>query len=117
MATIAVLLTQPPYGQQCAADGIEFALASTNYGHECRVIFCGEGVYQLLSQQSPSQQKNHLKQANVLPFYDIDDIYVCKQSMNTLGISQEQLGVSDIQVLSADAMQQLINHCNHTVTF
>ncbi|MDC8831129.1 DsrE family protein [Alteromonas gilva] len=117
MATIAVLLTQPPYGQQRSADGIEFALASTNYGHECHVIFCAEGVYQLLNNQAPAQQKNHLKQTNVLPFYDIDPIYVCERSMASLRIAPEDLGVNDVEVLSADAMHTLISRCDHTVTF
>ncbi|NVK57957.1 MAG: DsrE family protein [Alteromonadaceae bacterium] len=117
MATITVLLTQAPYGQQRAADGIEFALASTNYGYECRVIFAGEGVYQLLASQAPAQQKNHLKQVNVMPFYDIDDIYVCERSMLSLGITAQELGVSDAKVIPAEVIHTLLCSSDHTVTF
>ncbi len=117
MATITVLLTQPPYGQQRASDGVEFALASTNYGHECSVIFCGEGIYQLLANQAPTQQKNYLKQAKVMPFYDIDAIYVCEHSLASLGVSADELGVNDIEVLSGAAMHELISSSDHTVTF
>ena len=119
MATLTVLLTQPPYASQQASDGIEFALASTNYGHECNVVFSGKGILQLLANQQPVERKNQLKQARVLPFYDIEPVYVCQASLAALNLSVTDLGIDedDITLLDAPALHQLLAHSEHTVTF
>lgn len=119
MATIAVLLTHAPYSGQQAAEGLEFALASTNYGHECLVIFCGKGVLQLLANQQPKQLKNSLKQTKALPFYDIEPVYVCEASLTALQLKPEDLGLDhdDIQFLSPGALNKLLSQADHTVTF
>ena len=119
MATITVLLTQAPYASQQAADGIEFALASTNYGHECQVVFSGKGILQLLANQQPALRKNQLKQARVLPFYDIEPVYVCQASLTALELTVADLGIDedDLELLDASALHQLLTQSDHTVTF
>lgn len=119
MATISVLLTQPPYSTQLATDGLEFALASTNYGHQCKVIFSGKGVLQLLGSQAPTAQKSQLKQIKVLPFYDIEPVYVCQASLAALQLSVNDLGINaeDMELLTPTALREVLGSADHTVTF
>lgn len=116
MANITVIFTQPPYGAQAVSDGLEFALASTNYGHECAVLFSGLGVYQLLANQAPTQQKNHAKQLKVMPLYDIESVFVCATSLSDLGLTVDDLAVEAIPV-SSQEIRKLLADCDHTVTF
>ncbi|GGF57961.1 DsrE family protein [Alteromonas lipolytica] len=119
MATITVILTQPPYSTKAAAEGLEFALASTNYGLECQVVFSGAGVFQLLANQQPEGLKNQLKQAKVLPFYDIEPVYVCQASLTAHALTIDDLGIEseDIQLLSPIELHELLSQADHTVTF
>lgn len=116
MAKIVVLLMHPPYGSLKAQEGLEFALASTNYGHECRVIFCGDGLYQLIGPQSPHKQKNHLKQLNLLPLYDIDTLYVCEASMAVLALSANDFN-EKAKLVSPESIRQILTDSDFTVTF
>lgn len=116
MASLIVIFTQPPYGNQSVTDGLEFVLASTNYGHDTAVLFTGMSVYQLLKNQQVSDQKNHLKQLNVLPFYDVESIYVCQNSLEQLGYSVEELALC-AEPLNAIQVQELLTNSDHTVTF
>ena len=116
MASLTVIFTQPPYGNQSVTDGLEFALASTNYGHETAVLFTGMGIYQLMKNQQVSEQKNHLKQLKVLPFYDVESIYVCQNSLNQQALSVDDLAL-EAEALTSEQVQQLLANCDHTVTF
>ena len=116
MATLAVILTQPPYGNLSASEGIEFALASTNYGHECSVFFVGKGVLQLMSNQQPSEQKNHAKQLKVMPLYDIGHCYACAVSLLKHNVSVDSAPV-DIQPLTPEELSSTLANFDHTVTF
>lgn len=116
MATIAVILTNPPYGNTNASEGVEFALASTNYGHECSVFFVGTGVLQLMSNQQPATQKHHAKQLKVMPFYDIEDCYACAASLLKHNISVDTVPI-DIHPLTPDELRATLATFDHTVTF
>ena len=119
MATIAVILTKPPYSGNIATEGVEFALASTNYGHECFVVFTGKGLLQLLSQQQPKRLKSQLKQIKVMPFYDIEPVYICEASMQALNLTLSDFGLDedDVELLSSSALHSLLTNADHTVTF
>ena len=62
MAHLLIRFTTAPYSVSQASDGLDFAMAATNYGHEVSILFEGDGIYQL-TEQAPQQQgvKNHFK--------------------------------------------------------
>ncbi len=82
MKRITVILTTPPYGESHSHDGLDFAVAGTNFGHHIAVLFEGDGVWQLKANQQPPKGIKHvLKRITALPFFDIEDLFVCEQSM------------------------------------
>ena len=58
MATMLIRFTQTPYGNQISQDGLDFVLAATNYGHDVKVLFEGDGVLQLVKTDSLKGLKN-----------------------------------------------------------
>ena len=55
MAHLLIRFTQSPFSNAKSQDGLDFALAATNYGHEVKVLFENEGVLQLVNTYSPTQ--------------------------------------------------------------
>lgn len=117
MANILIRLTTPPYGSSDAADGLDFAIGATNYGHQIVLLFEGNGVWQLIN-QSPQTKgvKNHSKRLKSLTFFDIDACYYCEEDRLTLGIDKEKLNGVATQA-DKDHIFTLINNSDHVVTF
>lgn len=125
MAKILVRFTQPPYANSESANGLDFALAATNYGHEVMVLFENKGVLQLLQSSSLKSVKNHSKRLAALPFFDIEECYVCAPSFKdvthsfALGHSQFDSLIQDLeaQMVETDKKLALIERADHVVTF
>ncbi|MCU7554092.1 DsrE family protein [Alteromonas sp. ASW11-19] len=117
MATITVRMTTPPYQGISAQDGLDFAMAATNYGHEVQILFEGEGVAQLAGQLTPpTGMKSHTKRLKALPFFDIEELYYCTQSAQARLTDGQSLAVA-AEPLSADGVKELMNSSDHIVTF
>lgn len=84
MKRVLVILSTPPYGTSDAHDGLDFAVAGTNFGHDIAVLFDGDGVWQLSPDQAPPKGTKHvLKRITALPFYDVEEMYACEQSLSS----------------------------------
>ncbi|RDV23924.1 sulfurtransferase complex subunit TusC [Alteromonas aestuariivivens] len=117
MADLLIRMQHTPYGGSKATDGLDFAIAATNYGHQVKLIFEGDGVYQLLKEQAPPTGiKNHLKRLKSLVFYDIEELYVCKPSLQSRNLGLEDLGV-EAQVIASQSLLELVSQADHVVTF
>jgi tRNA 2-thiouridine synthesizing protein C len=82
-ATIAILNKSAPYGVVNGQESLDMALAMSNFGQDVSLFFIEDGVLQLIKQQTSDkiQHKAYHKTFAALPFYDIDNIYVCQQSL------------------------------------
>jgi tRNA 2-thiouridine synthesizing protein C len=76
-------------------ESLDMALAMSNFGQEVSLFFIEDGVLQLIKQQTPDkiQHKAYHKTFGALTFYDIDNIYVCQQSM-----LERKLTVTDLSI-------------------
>ena len=117
MAKLLIRMTSPPYGSSNAADGLDFALAATNYGHEVVMLFEGNGIYVLLPQQ-PVQAgvKNLSKQLKSLPFFDIEECFYSAVDAQYCNVDSDALQTS-AEAITDEAINTLINDCDHVVTF
>ena len=52
MAQLLIRFTQSPFSNAKSQDGLDFALAATNYGHDVKVLFESQGVLQLVKAAS-----------------------------------------------------------------
>ena len=121
MAKLLIRLTSAPYGTSDASDGLDFALAATNYGHEVVIIFEGNGLYQLLPQKKVNGVKDQSKRLKSLPFFDIEECYYAQSDIERQGMGAQSYSldiVSDLAEPLDDAgIIMLIEQADHVVTF
>lgn len=122
MALILIRLTQPPYSNALTQDGVDFALAATNYGHEVKVLFEDLALLQLVKTASVKGLKNNSKRLASMPLFDIDDCYACKTSAEAMQLNESLQNTSvieelDCKWLAASEKLALIKSADHVVTF
>lgn len=115
MALILVRFTSAPYSTSSASDGLDFALAATNYGHDVTVLFEAQAVWMWQeNQQPPAGVKNMTKRLKSLPLFDIEDCYICQSSLHTYSITPFS---SQYQIADSDTLVSLLANADHVVTF
>ncbi|WP_076011486.1 DsrE family protein [Alteromonas abrolhosensis] len=122
MAHLLIRFTQSPFSNAKSQDGLDFALAATNYGHEVKVLFENEGVLQLVKAASIKGLKNHTKRLASMPFFDIEECYVCKTSAETFDVEHVLANTDLIEELECNWVTSsekvsLIQRVDHVVTF
>ncbi|GAC31098.1 sulfurtransferase complex subunit TusC [Paraglaciecola polaris] len=109
--SVGIINTTAPYGLSNGQESLDLALATANFGQEVSLFFIDDGVFQLVKYQQPipEQGKNYSKTFPALTFYDIDNIYVCEQSLNARRLVLTDLCIEVIALpyeeLSAHMMQ------------
>lgn len=117
MKTLLIHMTTPPYAGLTASDGLDFALAAVNYGHQPVLLFEGDGVLQLVTaQEVPEGTRNHTKRVSACPLYDIDELYVRHSSLAARGLSPDAL-LSAVEIIHDDDIASLLSGCDFVVTF
>jgi tRNA 2-thiouridine synthesizing protein C len=117
MARIGIVLTTPPYGNSQASEGLDFAMAATNYGHEVFLFFSGNGVLQLQTNLAGDEvTTNHAKRLQALPLYDIDTIVICQESLLQTELDSNNLAYSEC-IVTSDVYINSLKSCQHLVTF
>ncbi len=92
---ILVSLTQPPYGNSRAKDAIDAVLAASAYEQDLRLLFMGDGVFQLLKQQNGQviEQKNLAALLSAFPLYDINQIFAQSSALVERGLTENDLAL------------------------
>lgn len=117
MNRIGIINRSAPYSGQAGQESVDLALAAASFGQQVSIFFVDDGVFQLLPNQKPSQleRKDFTKSFGAFEFYDIDNIYVCQQSLEKRGMSNAQLTV-DVKVLNGADFNQVLSQHQHLVT-
>ncbi len=81
--TVAILNNSAPFATANGKDALDIALIFGSYEQDTSLFFQGEGVWQLVNQQTPDKisMKDYLKTFSALEFYDIENIFVCADSL------------------------------------
>ncbi len=82
-----------PYGTIYAWESLEVILISAAFEQDVSLIFCDDGVYQIAKGQDTSELgiKNFSPTYNALGDYDINKIYVEKESLEARGLTVDDL--------------------------
>ena len=82
-----------PHGSIYALESLEVVLIGAAFEQEVSLAFIDDGVYQLMRNQDPSGigVKNFSPTYRALGDYDINQIYVEKESLELRGLSKENL--------------------------
>jgi tRNA 2-thiouridine synthesizing protein C len=101
--SVAIINSNAPLSKANAKDALDVALIFGSYEQAVNLYFQGDGVYQLIAEQHPEkvQQKDFLKTFAALKFYDIENIYVCHNSLIQRGLA-DNFSINNVQVLNKD---------------
>jgi len=98
---IGIINRTPPHGKAHAREALDLSLALSAYNESLSLFFIGDGIYQLLAKHQADiiMQKDFQPMLKMLELYDVENIYVCGESLALRNISIAQL-VIDVKVLN-----------------
>jgi tRNA 2-thiouridine synthesizing protein C len=98
-----------PYGTIYALESLEVVLIAAAFDQDVSLAFIDDGVYQIVKGQHTKNidVKNFSPTYRALEGYDIEKLYVEKESMEARGLTEEDFLV-DVKVLSATEMADLM---------
>ena len=95
---IAFLFRTAPHGNAVSREGLDALLAATAFcdAEEIGVFFIDDGVLNLLDGQNPELllQKDFIRTFKLLDLYDIEQCFVCADSLDQYNLQTEQLIIS-----------------------
>ncbi|WP_158968766.1 sulfurtransferase complex subunit TusC [Paraglaciecola sp. L3A3] len=115
---LAIINKTAPYGSTKGQESLDLALALSNFAQAVSLFFIDDGVWQLLNEQVPNSinQKAYFKTFAALEFYDIENIYVCEQSLTARGLTESQLCIP-VTLISHSENNQLLATHNQVLVF
>ncbi|ABI57002.1 sulfurtransferase complex subunit TusC [Alkalilimnicola ehrlichii MLHE-1] len=107
-----------PHGTIYALESLEVVLISAAFDQDVSLAFLDDGVYQLRKDQDPAavDMKNFSRTYRALEGYDIEKLYVCKDSLAERGLTEEDL-VVDVEVLDRAAMARTMAEQDVVLSF
>ncbi|MBF1254523.1 MAG: sulfurtransferase complex subunit TusC [Haemophilus sp.] len=95
---LAFLFRTAPYGNAISREGLDALLAATAFcdEEEIGVFFIDDGVFNLLDGQNPELllQKDFIRTFKLLDLYDIEQRFICANSLDQYNLQAEQLIIS-----------------------
>lgn len=107
-----------PYSNLLAKEGIDAVLASSAYNQQLSIIFLDDGVFQLIKNQHAQAiaSKNIERLLSAFALYDINNIFICSNSLTERGLSASELAIEG-KLINADEIHQLFLQQDHILSF
>jgi len=107
-----------PYGTIYALESLEVVLIAAAFDQDVSLAFLDDGVYQIVKGQHTKNidVKNFSPTYRALEGYDIEKLYVEKESMEARGLTEADLLV-DVKVLSKAEMADLMTGSDVVLSF
>ena len=107
-----------PYGTVYALESLEVVLITATFDQDVSLVFLDDGVYELLKGQNTKAIgiKNFSPTYRALDGYDVEKLYVERESLEARGLSEDQLLV-DVEVLSSAQMGELMAQQDVVLSF
>lgn len=85
--------TKAPYGTVYALESLEVVLISAAFDQDVSIAFCDDGIFQIANNQNTeaSGMKNFSPAYKALGDYDINKLYVEKESLEERGLTLDNL--------------------------
>ena len=98
-----------PYGTIYALESLEVVLITAAFDQDVSVAFLDDGVYQVVKGQHTKgiDVKNFSPTYRALEGYDIEKLYVEKESMETRGLKESDF-IVPVKVISVQEMADLM---------
>jgi tRNA 2-thiouridine synthesizing protein C len=107
-----------PYGTIYALEGLEVVLISAAFDQDVSLAFVDDGVFQLVKGQKTDgiEMKNFSPTYRALEGYDIEKLYVERESLEARGLTEDDLLV-DVQVMSAAEIGDMMAQQDVVISF
>tara|TARA_B100000700_G_C14572690_1_gene636311 strand:+ start:246 stop:629 length:384 start_codon:yes stop_codon:yes gene_type:complete len=107
-----------PHGTIYAHEALEVVLIGAAFEQDVSMAFIDDGVFQLKKDQNTDgiDTKNFSKTFSALEMYDVEKLYVEKESLDERGIKEDDLAV-DVKVISSNEMKKLITESEVILNF
>ena len=99
-----------PHGTVYAHEALEVVLIGAAFDQDVSLAFIDDGVFQLKKDQDTSEiyTKNFSKIYSALEMYDVEKLFVEKESLEIRGLSQDDLSV-DVKIIDSSEMKKLMS--------
>ena len=107
-----------PYGTVYALESLEVVLITAAFDQDVSLVFVEDGVWQLKKGQQTKgiETKNFSPTYRALEGYDVEKLYVERESLEARGLSEDDL-IVDVTVLSSQEMGRLMNEQDVVLSF
>ena len=117
---LAFLFRTAPHGNAISREGLDALLAATAFcdEEEIGIFFVDDGVLNLLDEQNPEVllQKDFIRTFKLLDLYDIEQRFVCADSLDQYNLNTEQLIISAEKIDRTSLINKL-NQAEKVFTF
>ena len=107
-----------PHGTVYAHEALEVVLIGAAFDQDVSLAFIDDGVFQLKKNQDTSEiyTKNFSKIYSALEMYDVEKLYVEKESLYSRGLTEDDLSV-DVKVIDSSEMKKLMSDSEVVLNF
>lgn len=107
-----------PYGTIYALESLEVVLITAAFDQDVSLVFSDDGVYQIKKGQNTDGigMKNFSPTYRALEGYDVEKLYVDKESLEERGLTEDDLLV-DVEVLSRAELADLMDEQDVVLSF
>ena len=98
-----------PYGTIYALETLEKVLVAAAFEQDVSVVFVDDGVFQIKKGQSTDGigMKNFSPTFRALDGYDVEKLYVEKESLEARGMTEDDL-IVDVEVVGTEQLKELM---------
>lgn len=107
-----------PHGTIYAQESLEVVLVGAAFDQDVSVVFLDDGVYQIRKDQDTSAigSKNFSKTFRALEMYDVEKLYVEKESLQARGMTEDDLNVP-VEVKTSEEIGRLMEEQDVVLSF
>lgn len=109
---------KPPYGTVYALESLEVVLIAATFDQDVSLVFADDGVYELVKGQNTKAigVKNFSPSYRALEGYDVEKLYVERESLESRGLAEKDLLVP-VEVLDSAQMAALMAEQDVVLSF
>lgn len=107
-----------PHGTIYAQESLEVVLIGAAFEQDVSIVFLDDGVYQIRKDQDTSAigTKNFTKTFRALDMYDVEKLYVEKESMEARGMTVDDLNVP-VEMKTSEEIGRLMEEQDVILSF
>jgi len=109
---------KPPYGTIYALESLEVVLIAATFDQDVSLVFVDDGVYELVKGQNSKAIgiKNFSPTYRALEGYDVEKLFVERESLEARGLTEKDLLVP-VEVLSSASLAALMAEQDVVLSF